>query len=78
MCALFSVCTIRADSGNIDLFVNFNLLFSVRVYLIYNALLVSGSLESGLVIRIHVSILFRLFSHIVSYRILNRVLYDMQ
>ena len=76
MCALFSVCIIRADSGNTDLFVNFNLLFSVGVYLIYNVLLVSGSLESGLVI--HVSILFRFFSHIVSYRILNRVLYDMQ
>ena len=48
----------------------------IRVWLIYNVSLVLGIQQSESVIHIHISTLFRFFSHIGHYRVLSRVPYD--
>ena len=49
--------------------------FSIGVELIYNAVLVFAIEQSGSVIHIHISTLFRFFSHVGHYRVLRGVPY---
>ena len=46
----------------------------IGVWLIYNAVLVSGVQQSESVMHMHIAILFRFFSHIGYYRILSSFL----